>query len=212
MAKASPMRLHVGQAALQGGIRRYPFDFLELVAEANLPQTKILARWRAERPACVFSLRLPTDAVLPGFQRDATLERMFRARDTLGAAWGVVSTPATTTPTGRNRDLLTSLFDELRSKEWRLAWEPRGVWAPEEAEEWALALGVTLIRDLSREDPPPGPVVYTRLRALGFGAKVGPRAAERVAERLDGAEEAYVVIEGQGARQAATLLRESLGA
>lgn len=211
LAKAPLMKLHVGQAALQGGIRRYPFDLLELLAEAHMPQPKILARWRAERPDRVFALRLPPGAVQPGSERQQALERISRARETLAAAWGVVTSPATITPTARNRDLLAALFDELRGDAWRLAWEPRGVWAPDETEEWAQALGVTLIRDLSREDPPPGPVVYTRLRALGFGAKVGPRAMERVAERLDEVDEAYVVIEGQGAVRAAALLRESLG-
>lgn len=211
LAKAPLMKLHVGQAALQGGIRKYPFDLLELAAEAHMPQMKILRQWREDRPDRVFAVRLPSAAVQPGSERQQALERVYRARETLAAAWGVVISPATVTPTARNRDLLAALFDELRWDAWRLAWEPRGVWAPGEAEEWAQALGVTLIRDLSREDPPPGPVVYTRLRALGFGAKVGPRAVERVAERLEGVEEAYVVIEGQGALRAAALLRETLG-
>ncbi|HEX7669253.1 MAG TPA: hypothetical protein VF395_06720, partial [Polyangiaceae bacterium] len=77
----------------------------------------------------------------------------------------------------------------------------------------AGALGVRLIRDLAREDRlDEDPVVYTRLRALGEGARIGAAAAERVAERLEGATDAFVVVEGMGAGRVRTVLRETLGA
>lgn len=205
------MKLHVGQAALQGGIRRYPFDLLELLVEPNLPQPKKLATWVEANPSRVFSLRLPPELVQPGGQQAELLERIGRAREALAASWAVLTTGPTTTPTARNRGLLADLVEKLRRPDLRLAWEPRGMWAPEEAQAWAEDLGVTLVRDLSRDEAPEGPVIYTRLRALGFGTRVGARAVERLAERLEGADEAYVIMEGQGALRAATLLRELLG-
>ncbi|NLE87906.1 MAG: DUF72 domain-containing protein [Myxococcales bacterium] len=205
------MKLHIGQSALQGGIRRYPFDLLELLVAPNLPQPKKLALWVDAMPSRVFSLRLPPEVVRPGSAQEEIVERALRARDALGARWGVLTTSPTTTPTARNRALLTALTERLRSPDWRLAWEPHGVWAPEEAEGWAEELDLTLVRDLSRDDAPETSVVYTRLRALGFGTRVGARAIERLAERLEGVEEAYVVIEGEGAVRAAASLRELLG-
>lgn len=203
------MELFVGQAALVGGIRRYPFDLLELLVDSSLAQDKKLAEFRAAKPNCAFSLRLPPAALQPG--QEALGERAVRAARSLGARFIVVTTGPNTTPTARNRELMSRLFDSLRSDAWRLAWEPRGVWSEAEAERWAAEFGVSLVRDLSRDDAPAGDVVYTRLRALGFGARVGQTAIERVAERVEGASEAYVVIEGEGAQRAATLLRQLSG-
>jgi len=76
----------------------------------------------------------------------------------------------------------------------------------------ATSLGVTLVRDLLREDPVlADPVVYTRIRALGEGAHVGSAGAERIAERLTDATSAYVVIEGSGAVGAQKVLRGAFG-
>lgn len=211
LAKAPAMKLHVGQAALQGSIRRYPFDLLELAVEPNLPQPKKLATYPEARPGRVFSLRVAPTSVLPSAEQGALVERARAAGAALGASWCVLTTGPTTTPTARNRTHLGRLFDELGRDAWRLAWEPRGVWAPDEAERWAEELGVVLVRDASREAPPTGDVVYTRLRGLGFGARVGTRALERLAEHLEGATEAFVVIEGQGAQRADKFLRELLG-
>ncbi len=210
LAKAPAMKLLVGQASLQGGIRRYPFDLLELLVEPGLPRPAKLAAFREARKDRVFSLRLPPDAIAPGSGREAVIERAIGSAEALEAEWIVVTTNPTTTPTGRNEGLLRSLVERVQADGRRIAWEPRGVWQPQEAERWADTLGVTLVRDLSREDPPPGEVVYTRLRALGFGARIGPSAVERVAARLEGANEAFVVIEGQGAARARVLLSELL--
>jgi hypothetical protein len=88
-----------------------------------------------------------------------------------------------------------------------IAWEPRGVWTDEDAEATASELGVVLVRDLAEYEPPPGPVVYTRLLALGRNARIGAGTIERVAERIEGAQEAFVIAEGQGAVGLAKQLR-----
>src|SRR6185312_10346056 len=94
-----------------------------------------------------------------------------------------------------------------------IAWEPRGVWSDEQALAAAEELDLHLIRDLAREERlDDAPVVYTRLRALGEGARIGAAAAERVAARLEDADEAYVVADGAGAGRLRTVLREAFGA
>ena len=54
--------------------------------------------------------------------------------------------------------------------------------------------------DVSKEPAPPSEVVYTRIRALGTGGQLRGSDAERAAEALGGVSEAYVIVEGAGAR------------
>jgi hypothetical protein len=132
--------------------------------------------------------------------------------DALGAKWWVLRTPPSVTPSARAGRALESLVAKLKKGERRIAWEPRGVWREEEALRTAKSLGIDLVRDLLREDRvSDDPVVYTRIRALGEGAHVGAAGAERIAERLEGATSAYVVIEGAGAARVRQVLREMLG-
>jgi hypothetical protein len=67
---------------------------------------------------------------------------------------------------------------------------------------------VSLIRDVSRSKAPASPIVYSRLRALGYASRLRASAIERAAQEIASASEAYVVIEGPGAVRAAALLRE----
>ncbi len=57
------------------------------------------------------------------------------------------------------------------------------------------------MQDIAQRDPVPGEVLYARLLAFGRGARVGLGLAERVAERIRGFSEAFVVVEGRGARE-----------
>ena len=89
----------------------------------------------------------------------------------------------------------------------RVAWEPRGVWDEVAAGETADAIGAAFVQDVAREVPRPGRVLYTRLLALGRGGRVGLSLADVVAERLSRYEEAFVAVEGQGARE----IQQALG-
>jgi hypothetical protein len=110
-------------------------------------------------------------------------------------------------PSARSRARLARLVEALRGASAGIAWEPRGVWTDEDAEAAAAELGVVLVRDLAEYEAPPGPVVYTRLLALGRNARIGAGIIERVAERIEGATEAFVVAEGRGAVGLAKQLR-----
>lgn len=210
------MRLYIGESALRGDIGRYArrFDLLELRAEpGRLPRPATLRRWQNEVPdGFRFSLMLPraVASLQLGEEHDAALRYALDKASALGASWLVLQTPASVMPGTRSRRGLAELVGKLAGS-WRIAWEPRGVWEDDEAEQIAESLGVHLVRDLTRREPPAGDVIYTRLLALGEAVELRAGAVEALAERLLGRSEAWVVVEGRGAGTAARMLRELCG-
>ena len=100
------------------------------------------------------------------------------------------------------------------------AWPPTAsrssttVAKPSDAADTAAAIGAVFVQDIAREVPRPGKVLYSRLLAVGKGARIGLSLADLIAERVRGYDEAFVVVEGQGARdiqQALGLAREDDG-
>ena len=209
--------LYVGQASLVGDIARYAqnFNLVELLAEpGRLPKPNGLKKWLNSVPdGFAFSLRLSGRAWRADGQEQAALVAYFAdVANVLEPRVCLLQTPASATPTVRNKKLLRLLCERLRRPGCELAWEPHGIW--EQAELVALAddLGVLLVQDLSqRFEPAPAASVYTRLLALGGASHVRGSAAEIVAEKLQDCENAYVVIEGTGARGAAKIIREAVG-
>ena len=219
MTTKSPARVHVGRASLEGNIAKYArsFDLLEVVGEAGRhPRRAGLLQWR-KTVGEHFAFSVVVPAALAALDTRANAPQLHeharQVAEALEATWWVLRTPPQVTPGARSMRAVEALLAELRVGPRRVAWEPRGVWSDEQAVDAAQALGVSLIRDLAREERlDDAPVVYTRLRALGEGARIGAAAAERVAERLEDAEEAYVVVEGTGAGRMRTVLREAFGA
>jgi uncharacterized protein YecE (DUF72 family) len=171
------MRLFVGQPAAGGDLRRYAsrFDLLELRAEPGMPKPPTLRRWVGEvPPRFAFSVILPDSVcALDGSAIDeAQLARAVEAAELLAAHWLVLRTPPSARPSARTRRRLEELIARLPRGERRIAWEPRGLWEDEDAEQTAQALDVHLIRDVSRSEAPAEQVVYTRLRALGAGGRI----------------------------------------
>jgi uncharacterized protein YecE (DUF72 family) len=204
------MRLHIGRSALRGDIARYAthFSMVELrVEQGSLPRSATLKEWAKKVSSeFVFSLVVPRSLVALDRIEHAELALVNRVSVALGARWLVLRTPATVMPGARSRRKLAELVTKLEPGERRIAWEPQGVWDPDEAEELAATLNVTLVRDLSRDEAPAGPVVYTRLRALGTGSRLTSGTAERLVDELASCEEAYVVTESDGAIRFARLL------
>jgi uncharacterized protein YecE (DUF72 family) len=204
-------RVHVGQAALKGHFERYAktFDFLEVKSDPTPPSPKYLKRLSQQAPeGFAFSLVLPKKlAELSATPAPAALAEVRSAAGALGARFVLVRTPATFAPSARSRARLQALVEGLRGSSAALAWEPRGIWTDEEIADFAAELDVLAVRDLAEQDPAPGSLVYTRLLALGRNAKVGSGAIERVSERLEDREEAFVIVEGQGALAVARRLR-----
>lgn len=203
------MQLFVGLGAHRGGIKRYPFDILELPVSPSLPKPKTLKEMKEDRSDLTFSLRLHPDVIHTG-NAHPDVERACIARDILGAPVVVVPTGPRFTPTTSNQNQLRALIDKLATDGCRVAWEPRGVFAPREAERWASENGALLVRDLTREAAYHEGIVYTRLLGLGFGARVSQDATEILASQLESAEFAYVIVGGEGAKMTRTRLREML--
>jgi uncharacterized protein YecE (DUF72 family) len=205
------MKLSVGLPSLTGQIERYAkrMSLLELRTDpGQLPRTQRLRQWLTVVPAgFVFSVRLPASVcALPKTIDPAALTPALRAADVLGARWLVLQTPPTVTPDPRTLARLQELVGRLPRDKHLIAWEPRGVWEAKETERLAQAMDVCLVRDIARDPAPPGPNVYTRLRALGQ-AKLGQDALELALERVHDREQVAVVIDGPSGPRVAQLLR-----
>ena len=210
-------RVHVGQATLKGHLERYAktFDLLEVKSDPALPSLKALKKLKQQAPeGFAFSLVVPRKlAELTETPAADAFEPVRAAAAALGARFVLVRTPATFAPSARSRARLGRLVEGLRGAASAIAWEPRGIWTDEEIAATAAELDVLAVRDLAEQDPVPGPIVYTRLIALGRNQRVGSGAIERMSERLegiDGLAECFVIVEGQGAVNVARRLRAEL--
>lgn len=204
------MILAVGTTTLRGSIEKFGFDLLEVPVSPSMPRSTILARYRQARPSLHLCLRLQlegADTILT----HPDLERAKEAGRVAGALSIVLSTGPRFAPTEARRQDLADSVRALAGSARFIAWEPRGVWQPAEAERWAEAAGALLVRDLTQADPPPGPVAYTRIRQLGVHSRITQGAVDRLAEGLSSQAEAYVVVEGDGARALRGRLAPLLG-
>jgi hypothetical protein len=203
----------VGEMRLPKNFKRYAkqFSLLELDCEpGSVPgKARLQACASVAPPGFTFSLVLPSRvaSLQAGPELDQALKGAQNVARVLHAKWWVLRTPAEVRPTRRARESLAALVARLAEGGMRVAWEPRGVWDEVAAGETADAIGAVLVQDIAREEPRPGPVLYSRLLALGRGARVGLSLADVVAARLNRYEEAFVVVEGQGARE----IQQALG-
>jgi hypothetical protein len=203
----------IGETRLPKNFKRYTkqFSLLELDCEpGNVPGKARLQSCAAVAPAgFTFSLVVPSRvaSLEPGPEFDSAYKAASNVARVLGAQWWVVRTPPEVRPTRRARESLAALVARLKEGGMRVAWEPRGVWDEVAAGETADAIGASLVQDVAREEPRPGRVLYSRLLAIGKGARVGLSLADVVAERLSRYEEAFVAVEGQGARE----IQQALG-
>jgi uncharacterized protein YecE (DUF72 family) len=207
------MQLFVGRNAFEGDIARYAsrFNLLEVKADAtNLPRGARLTDWRKKvGPDFAFSIVLPR-AVGKLESSSIELGRSLELAEALSAKWILLQTPSSVGPSTRMRERLGKVFEAVAGEGRRIAWESRGVWEDEQIEEFAAEHEVHVVRDVSMAVPPIGDVVYSRLLALGDGMQIRSTTATLVAEAVSEFEEAFVIIEGQGAEGAAKVMRQEL--
>lgn len=209
------MLLRVGQSPSTLSIARYGkhFDLMEVRLDNGAPRKRTLETMKSEAPeGMVFAVVVPRQVT--ALEREPTEADVAASVDTaraLGARFLVVRTPPTARPSARTRARLLQLFALLKPSEIAIAWEPTGLLAEAEADEFAREQGVTLVRDPARDDLPEADVAYARISSLGSGGRVRGSAVERAAERLAMFAEAYVVFEGDNAVRAAKDLRSLLG-
>ncbi len=197
-------------------------SFAELVVRGPRPKPGTLARWRGSMPegfAC--SLVAPSMAVSGEkgpLRFDEDLEEglswLISAGESLEARFVVVPTPATLTPTAKNRERLAEYFERFAASESKggpePVWAPSGLWEPQELDDLADELGVVIAFDPFETTPPAGPVAYARPRAQGARRRFSEGMWYEVLVELQasGVEEAFVAIEAERSFQDATTFQK----
>jgi uncharacterized protein YecE (DUF72 family) len=208
------MKLFVGQSELRGDFARYcrRFPLVEVRTGAGkTPRRKRLTAWRESAPeGFVFSVVLPPAVAELSDNSDDELKAALLAADELDAKWLVLRTPASVRPDTRVRARLQELLG-LLSRTRRVAWEPAGLWEDDVADKLGAEAGAVVSRDVSRDPPPDGPLVYSRLRTLGHGGRLALGTADRVIEHVYDRDEIYLIVDGGGGLALVRELGELLG-
>jgi uncharacterized protein YecE (DUF72 family) len=200
-------------------------DFLEVENTFFDPPTSVaLRRWRKDAPqgsafsALAWQL-ITHEPDSPGYERlvhplpanDRAQVGSFRDTDQVRSAWDrtleaaralsaeviLFQTPPSFTPSETNKDVLRRFFERIGPVQGTtLAWEPRGVWDPEQAASLAEDLGVVYALDpLQLEVPPPeGANAYFRIYGLGiYRNKIADDLLELLADMAGAYDRAWVV-------------------
>ena len=205
-------RLLVGLPQLRGKLKNYAsrFDLLEVrPVDEPLPAASRLVRWRTQvPPGFAFSVVLPVavSTFARGAAHDAALAESLRAAVALEARCILLATAPSVRPTQRNRERILELAKQLPPSGVVLAWQPSGIWEIEDVLATAAQAGMLAVLDGSRDPLPPGPIAYTRLKALGESTRLGAASLTRLAGELADRREALVVVEsGDAVRVKAAL-------
>ena len=210
-------RLHVGTKDLRGKLEAYAkrFDLLEVRGEAasdlkRAPSPATLKKWRkAVPPSFEFAVTAgPNLAKVKASEAlEAELEAMLAAAKTLESRLFILPTHADVTPSKLWRDRFAKLLERIPRDASAVVWEPSGLWEHEDAAVQAKEWGVVLGCDPTREIVPPGPVAFGRLRKLGQTRAYSVAALTKVAQAIGSRNDAYVIIETDGALKEAKSLR-----
>jgi uncharacterized protein YecE (DUF72 family) len=151
-------------------------NFAEIRLRPPLPRPSTLYRRRINTPNhLVLSLRAPQCAIVSSLgalrfndELERGLDWTLQAADALRAKAVVIPTPVGFATSQRERDLLAAFVERLPLDAQRICvWEPSGIWDYEKSYPFAEKLGVVCAFDPLKAPPPPGPILYARLLALG---------------------------------------------
>ncbi|MFO0609982.1 MAG: DUF72 domain-containing protein [Polyangiales bacterium] len=199
---------HIGCAGFAAPRERYlsRLSFVEFALRQPLPSPKVLATWRKHTPES-FTYGLVAPASFygdpswplrdPAAVRSET-DRLLNLADALGAGALVFRTPMAVSPGSVALGRMAPVFERARKALDVVAWDPAGLWERDAAAEHAEKFGVLTACD-PLHDEVDEPVVYARMRGLGFDNKYHSGRLEELAEALAGCEEAFVVFESGGA-------------
>jgi hypothetical protein len=195
------VRVQVGLPDLGMDMAKYAakFDVVELRPNPSaMPKPSTLRAFRrAVNPSFTFSVVLPpvvgSLAMTPAM--DAALEGALSVATTLEARVIVLSTTTDVRPTTQTITRLRAVVERLPRPGTVLAWEPQGLWERKDVVSLSKTLGLLPVFDAGQTLVASGPLVYTRLRALGGQRKLGQHVVARLADQLAGRREAWVVTE-----------------
>lgn len=206
--------VHVGLPSHLGNLARYAshFDLVEVRPVAtSIPRLTKLRQWRKDvPPSFVFSVVLPPilgELRAPSAEQDQALKATLEAAEALQARCLVIPTPSVVTPTALNKKRLAALLERLPRDAVMIGWEPRGIWSPDEMDQWSRELNVHLVGDVSQGDAPRGAMLYTRLRGIGANTRFSTGVISRVRSAFHDRREVFVVVEAEGPKRIADALR-----
>lgn len=200
MLDGAAMRLFVGPATHKGDLAKLAarFDLVEIRAEGAVPRAATLRSWRRSvPPGFVFSVVLPriVGELARGPEAEEALDRAIEVARLLEARCVLLQTATSVRPTTANRDRITRLVEKLPKLGSMVAWEPSGLWEPEEIRATARQAQVVAVLDGAQQELFAGSVVYTRVRALGGASRLSDKALDHLARQLRGRREAFVAVE-----------------
>ena len=190
--------------------------FVELDLQPPLPKQSTIASWRAALPADFrLALRVPkaiwhppSGPLRPGPELDEGLRWLTAASDALVVDLLVVVTGPEVTTGRRDRDRLSEYFARLPRTDQRIiVWRPKGLWEPAAVQDLASSLSVVGGFDPLDDPQPSGRQCYGSLFAEGFRQSFSPSQLQQVAEKMRGAEEAFVSISSARSFDEARLLQ-----
>ncbi len=185
----------------------------------NPPADAVCARLRRQAPEgfdfVIKAWQLIThDASSPGYRRLSRPVRgpaanygSFQATDEVAGAWQATrkmadlldsvvilyETPASFTPTARNRQNMTDFF-EAAPEGLTHVWEPQGVWSGHEVQKICDQLGLLASWDpLAAEAFPSGPSAYLKIRNMGSPHPISISELEWLAQGLSDYDSAHMV-------------------
>jgi uncharacterized protein YecE (DUF72 family) len=200
-------RCFVGLPQLRGKLARYAerFDMVELrPLDTPLPEPARLARWREQvPPAFAFSVVLPRAVaeLAAGPASEQAMAQSLEVARALQARCLVLATPPSVRPTQANRERIVELGRQLPDHGHVAAWQAAGMWELEDVLATAHRAGLLPVLDAARDPLPSGPIVYTRVQALGQASQLGASSLERIVLQLQGRREAFVVVDAEAAQK-----------
>jgi uncharacterized protein YecE (DUF72 family) len=200
--------VRVGTAGFAVQRERYQskLRFVEFTLRPPVPSPKVLAGWQRSSPEGFTFAAVAPDSLYG--ERDwpmrdpvklqSELDRFGNQVNALGARVVVLRTPLAVSPGSVALKRFLPVLERARSFGAVLVWEPAGLWEREEALAVASDFNAVVAGD-PLQNPPEENIVYARMRGLGSDQRYTMGRLEALAERIAGADEAFVVFDSGSA-------------
>ena len=126
-------------------------------------------------------------------------EHIIDAAAKLGADVIVFETPVSFTPNATHRQWMSQYFENLDRRDFKFAWNPRGLWPEDERQRVATGLDLMACWDPVLEQAPAtdDQPTYARVRGLGENRRLSEVQLLRITEQLTRFPTAYCFFEGE---------------
>lgn len=200
--------VRVGTAGFAVQRERYQsrLRFVEFTLRPPVPSPKVLAGWRRAAPEGFTFAAVAPDSLYG--ERDwplrdpvklqSELDRFANNVNALGARVVVLRTPLAVSPGSVALKRFLPVLERAKGLGAILVWEPAGLWERDEAVAVASDFNAVVAGDPLQHEPEEN-LVYARMRGLGTDQRYTMGRLEALAERIAGADEAFVVFDSGSA-------------